>query len=606
MKNLLRFNLIAAAMLLLPAIALSESRLENLRKKLPAPGEVLVNADASALTTTGADGVLATSQIVKVDQPGFSQASRIAVLKRGNSAWDVQLISRPSQEPVRKGDVIFFALDARCIDAQQETGEGKINLVLRLTKSPWTTDADVQTSISKQWQTIYVYAISADDFAAGDLALTLHLATIAQTLEIGGVVALDLGPHVDLHRLPFTPITYAGREADAPWRKKAAAQIEKYRKGDLTVIVENHAGTPLPGAAVSVEMTRHAYGFGSFLEPPVLEQSKNGELYRNWFVKLFNKATTPLYWADWGWANPEIRQRYLKMAAWLHDHHIPTRGHNLVWPSWHWSPTSLRQLEHDPQGLRAAIHDHVREVTEAMKPFDLAEIDVLNEPRVEHEFIDILGNDAMIDWFKTAHEADPRPKLFVNDYSILTAGGDTENEQASYEKTLQYLIDRGAPLDGIGMQGHFGSDLTPPEKLWKILDRFEKFNKQIEVTEFTVDTNDEAAQGDYERDFLTAMFAHPATIGVVSWGFWEGQIWLPQTALLRKDWTLKPSGRAYMDLVLHQWWTRAKGTSDADGRYTVRGFLGDYQIAVEFAGQRKTVAAKLIHDGTKIQIRLDE
>jgi endo-1,4-beta-xylanase len=481
-----------------------------------------------------------------------------------------------------------------------------MNAILEMPHVPWTSAGSFQPALGKRWQTIYAYAISGSDFAAGDLMLTLQLSQIPQTLEIGRAIVLDMGKSVDVHKLPFTPVTYAGREMDAPWRKKAAEQIEKYRKGDLTVIVENQAGTPISGAAVSIEMTRHAFSFGSFLEPPVLEQSENGKLYRNWFVKLFNKATTPLYWADWGWASPQGRERFLKMAAWLADHHIPTRGHNLVWPSWRWSPTSLRQLEHDPQGLRAAIHDHVREVTEATKQFDLAEIDVLNEPRAEHEFMDILGNDAMVDWFKTAHETDPRPRLFVNEYSILTAGGDTENEQAAYEKTIKYLIDNGAPLGGIGMQGHFGGDLTPPEKLWKILDRFAKFGKPIEVTEFTVDTNDESAQGDYERDFLTAMFAHSATIGVVHWGFWEGQIWLPQTALLRKDWTLKPNGKAYMDLVFNQWWTRAKGISDADGRYSTRGFLGDYDVTVEYAGQHKTVAAKLIHEGTKIEIRLEE
>ena len=109
-----------------------------------------------------------------------------------------------------------------------------------------------------------------------------------------------------------------------------------------------------------------------------------------------------------------------------------------------------------------------------MKPFDLAEMDVINEPRAEHEFMDILGNDVMVDWFKTVRKVDSRIKLFVNDYSILTAGGHTENEQASYEKTIKFLLDHGAPLGGIGMQGHFGSDFTPPEKLWQILESIPK------------------------------------------------------------------------------------------------------------------------------------
>ena len=279
-------------------------------------------------------------------------ATQITVLKPGKNTWDVQLISPPSQNAVHKGDVIVFAVDVRCIEAKQETGEGEFNGSLQMSHSPWMQTASFETAVGKEWKTIYAFAICDGDFAAGDLELALHLARIAQTLEIGGISAIDVGPNVDIRKLPFTPITYAGREKDAPWRKKAAEQIEKYRKGDLTVIVEDKFGKPISCASVSVNMTQHAYSFGSFLEDPVLKNSKDGELYRSWFQKLFNKATTPLYWADWGWASRTGRERFLQMATWLHDHHIPTRGHNLVWPSWHNSPTSLRQFENKPDQLR--------------------------------------------------------------------------------------------------------------------------------------------------------------------------------------------------------------------------------------------------------------
>ncbi|HMB96829.1 MAG TPA: endo-1,4-beta-xylanase [Tepidisphaeraceae bacterium] len=593
------FSLAAIFLMSSMLFAADDAALKQLRSKLPVPGEVLINIDASALMPGVADPAFGDIKIIE-------KAAHVTVLKPSKNAWDVQLISPTTKQAVHRGDVIFFAVEARCVQSDQDTGEGEINGNLQLAHAPWTPSTYFETAVGRDWQTIYASGVSFDNFAAGDLELALHMARISQTLEIGNVIVLNLGPNVDFRKLPFTPITYLGREKDAPWRKKAAEQIEKYRKGDLTVNVQNQSGQPISGVSIDVEMTRHAYSFGSFLEDPVLEQSPNGERYRSWFLKMFNKATTPLYWADWGWANPQGRERFLKMATWLHDHHIATRGHNLVWPSFRNTPTALKQLEKKPDELRTTIHDHVREVTEAMKPFDLAEMDVINEPRAEHEFMDILGNEVMVDWFKTAHEADPRIKLFVNDYSILTNGGRTEYEQETYEKTIQYLIDHGAPLGGIGMQGHFGSDLTPPEKVWKILDRFQKLGKDIEVTEFTIGTVDEAAQGDYERDFLTAMFAHPATIGVVHWGFWEGQIYEPLAALIRKDWTLKPNGKAYMDLVFNQWWTRAKGTTDNAGQYKIRGFLGDYQITVEHGGQHKTVSAKLVREGSQILVNLDE
>jgi endo-1,4-beta-xylanase len=576
------------------------SLLSQIQSKLPAPGEVLISAQADQFAVS-IDEKSASSQIVPAQNQSFKNALRVQIAQRGKNAWDVQLLSPHSIGAVKKGDLILIAFQARCLDAQQESGEGDLDAIVQLSHTPWNSAAVLTPQIRRGWQTYFGYGVSDVEFPAGDFYLTLHLARIPQTLEIGPVLVLDLGRDVDQRKLPFMPVTYDGREKDAPWRKIADRWIDKNRKADLTVTVKDSAGKPVAGAAVAIDMTRHAYGFGSFLEPPVLQNTEDGKIYRQWFEKIFNKATTPVYWADWGWSDPQHRTEYLQMADWLKQHNIPARGHNLVWPSWRNLPTDLHKLAGDPIQLRLTVRDHVRQVMEAMHPYDLAEMDVLNEPRAEHELMDILGNDVMVDWFKTAHQSDPRVKLFVNDYAILTAGGNTDTQQAAYEKTLRFLINSGAPLDGIGMQGHFGNDLTAPTRLWQILDRFAKLGKPIEVTEFTIDIPDEAAQADYERDFLTVMFAHPATVGVVRWGFWEGQIWKPLTALFRKDWSIKPNGKAYLDLVFNKWWTREKGVTDSNGQFTTRGFLGDYTITVE----HKTISTKLVRDGTKIEIKLE-
>ena len=62
----------------------------------------------------------------------------------------------------------------------------------------------------------------------------------------------------------------------------------------------------------------------------------------------------------------------------------------------------------------------------------------------------------------------------------------------------------GAPLGGIGFQCHYDHDkFTPPERILKGLDRFARFNKPIDVTEFDFDTDDEQLQADATRDLLT-------------------------------------------------------------------------------------------------------
>jgi len=115
------------------------------------------------------------------------------------------------------------------------------------------------------------------------------------------------------------------------------------------------------------------------------------------------------------------------------------------------------------------------------------------------------------------------------------------------------LLDQGAPLSGIGIQSHFDWELPAPVAVLKGLDRFALLGRDIEITEHDINVTDEQLQADYTRDYLTLAFSHPAVIGLLSWGFWQGQHWRPDAAYFRKDWSIKPAGRVWIDLVMHKW-----------------------------------------------------
>jgi hypothetical protein len=51
-----------------------------------------------------------------------------------------------------------------------------------------------QATIGPEWKLYEVRGKSDRDYAAGALNATLHLATGKQTIEIGPVIVLDLGP----------------------------------------------------------------------------------------------------------------------------------------------------------------------------------------------------------------------------------------------------------------------------------------------------------------------------------------------------------------------------------------------------------------------------
>jgi len=303
--------------------------------------------------------------------------------------------------------------------------------------------------------------------------------------------------------------------------------------------------------------------------------------------------------ADWGYP----LERASRGVDWLHEAGFDVRGHVLVWPGWNELPSALKRLKDDKAKLRDAVSTHIREVVTAMKG-RLEQWDVVNEPFTNHDILDILGYDVMVDWFKLARSIDPKPKLYINDFAILSGGGGTTAHRDHYEKMIQLLVDKGAPFDGIGMQGHFGSSLTSPDDLMAILDRYGKFKKDIAVTEFDVVVEDEELAGNYVRDFYTVLFSHPAVTTLTMWGFWDSNHWKKNAVMYHDDWSLKPGGQAYRDLVLGKWKTRAEGKTDAAGQYKTRGFKGQYDVVVKVGDRTQTVKGGLAEGGSRIDVKI--
>src|ERR1035438_9339616 len=212
-----------------------------------------------------------------------------------------------------------------------------------------------------------------------------------------------------------------------------------------------------------------------------------------------------------------------------------------------------------------------------------------------HDFMDLHGRHAMVDWFQAARAGDPGAKLYINDFDILET--DDKPHQDDYAQTIQYLIDQGAPVDGVGLQSHFPARVTGIDDLLKRFDRFSVFGKELEITEFDINTQDEATQADYTRDFLTVAFSQPAVKAFLMWGFWEGSHWIPKGAMMRRDWSIKPNGEVYKDLVFKRWWTNTDGKTSAQGTFATRGFLGDYEIDVKAGGKSKSVRVSLPKEG---------
>ena len=404
------------------------------------------------------------------------------------------------------------------------------------------------------------------------------------------LIAVSLAPGVRAQT------TYNGRDAAAAWRAPAAARIEQLRKGDFTLRVVDAAGRPIAGAAVSVAMLRHAFPFGTALRMAMIVQdSADNRLYRQKAVALFNAATTEneLKWGPWigEWGATFGPAQTLVGLRWLANRGVQLRGHVFVWPGW--TPPSADNLPTAITSLRGTarqneipqmVLDHIADEATATREF-LNEWDVQNEPNTNHDLMDLFGPSVQVDWFNAARAAMPTAPLYLNDFNIEDQVRFAAQVQV-FENTARYLLQHGAPLTGLGVQGHINGIYPGIPDYLATLDRYGALGLPIRITEFDVNTTDDSLQADYTRDFLTASFSHPSIAGVQFWGYWQGAHWRPNSALYRTDWSEKPNGAVYRDLVFNQWWTRAAGTTDTQGQFRSRGFFGDYTATATVAGQR--------------------
>jgi GH35 family endo-1,4-beta-xylanase len=540
--------------------------------------------------------------VVEVAGQPFSKAIRTEIKEKSQNLWDVQLAATNTSE-VRAGDVLLASFWFRTEYVPVESGEAETEITFELNHQPFDKMLTDTVRAGSQWRQMLVPFVANRNFKEGEAQVTFRLGYSPRTFDIADIKLENFEKQLVLADLPRSRATYTGIEPDAPWRAQAEQRIDQLRKANLTVRVIDGRGKPVANAEVTAQLTKHAFNFGTAAPAEYLLASDR-QPFREILLENFNMATleNDLKWeaiADWGFP----LERGIRGVDWLHEAGLGVRCHVLVWPGWENTPAKLKQVKDDKAALAAAVTDHIREMASALKG-RCEQWDVVNEPFTNHDVLDILGPEVMVDWFKLARSIDAKPKLYINDFAILSGGGGTTAHRDHYEKMIQLLADHGAPFDGIGLQGHFGSSLTAPDDLMAILDRYAKFKKDIAVTEFDVVIDDEELAGKYVRDFYTVLLSHPAVTTLIMWGFADANHWKKNAVMYRNDMTLKPGGQAYKDLVLGKWRTQASGTTDLLGAFSTRGFKGEYEIVVKVGDRSQTVKSVLADGGSRIDVKI--
>jgi len=358
--------------------------------------------------------------------------------------------------------------------------------------------------------------------------------------------------------------------------KKLKEQTEKIRKGGLEITVLGKDGGIIKNAGIAVDQLRHEFWFGTAITSGV---NTFDESTREKFLKIlkenFNSAVheNALKW--YGTEKEKGQFTYGdadKILAWCEENNISMRGHCIFWEVEEVLQPWIKKL--NKEELREAVLKRAKELPERYKG-RISEYDVNNEMMHGSFYKNRLGEGIWKEMFQTVQKSDPEAVLYVNDYDIMK----NETLEEQYAAHIRHLIDLGAPVGGIGIQGHFNGALNP-FLVAKSLEVLSKFNLPIKITEFDINSGNERVKAEGLETLYRICFAYPRVNGILMWGFWEGAHWRPKSALFKKDFTPTSAANMYRKLVYEEWWTKAKGQTDDKGKYSCRPYFGEHLVTV--------------------------
>ncbi|MEY4950029.1 MAG: Exoglucanase/xylanase [Pseudomonadota bacterium] len=295
----------------------------------------------------------------------------------------------------------------------------------------------------------------------------------------------------------------------------------------------------LPGADCTLAETAARAG----VHVGVALDSGASQAERDLVAREFD-SVTPENAMKWGEVAPRIGQysfgRADAIAEFAESNGLRLRGHTLVW--------GVMQLPEDLGGALAAASDPGATLAELVGAHfatmtgryggRVAQWDVVNEPLrndgnglEDNVFLHHLGAGYLRSAFDAARALDPGARLFLNEYALAWPSAKLE----ALKSLVATLRAGGAPIDGVGLQGHFYPYLPLPDRktLEKELRDLASLGVEIELTEIDVsvwhfrgDADPLARQAEYFGDVVGACMAVPACTGVTFWGVRDDDTWL--------------------------------------------------------------------------------
>jgi len=218
---------------------------------------------------------------------------------------------------------------------------------------------------------------------------------------------------------------------------------------------------------------------------------------------------------EWNW------ERMDKIADFCREHGLKMRGHTLVWqqqPNWMLYDENGNFV--DKEVFYKRQYDYFKEVMNRYK--DVIRVwDVTNEALgydladgefKQGEIYKLCGEEYIERAFLAAHEIDPEATLVLNENGLAK----NLVKQGYLAKWLKIWLDKGIPIDAVGIQGHSNTvsiDETP-ERLEAVINIIENAGiKNIQITEIDMslyfDKQDKSfGIQDWTKDYQVLKYKH--------------------------------------------------------------------------------------------------
>lgn len=248
-----------------------------------------------------------------------------------------------------------------------------------------------------------------------------------------------------------------------------------------------------PESATLKDTFKEAFLIGAALSP---RQFLGKDPQASAFVtREFNCATAEnaMKWEALEPKNNQFRfEQADRFIEYCRSNHLVIIGHNLCWhaqlPGWVSKPDAGQDtLTKDV--LLARLKNHVTTVAAHFKG-KVHGWDVVNEAIADGSgayrdsvFYRIIGKEYLVLAFKWAHEADPNAELYYNDYNLDA----DDAKRATAIELIRYLREQGAPIHGIGLQGHYNLSRPTAAKIDETIQMFADLGLKVMITELDVE-----------------------------------------------------------------------------------------------------------------------